>query len=119
MYPTGTYGETRHARACPGHARLNSVAARKTWMAGTKPGHDEKTNPLQLHRRWPSKTVFAREKPLAQDGVDAPIAVDHLRDAEIHRRRNQRDCFVFAQAFGIHQKPADFAKRVLHRQIER
>src|SRR5712692_5112061 len=26
--------EIRHARACPGHPRLDSVAARKTWMAG-------------------------------------------------------------------------------------
>src|SRR5258708_6550315 len=26
-----------HARACPGHPRLNSPIARKTWMAGTSP----------------------------------------------------------------------------------
>src|SRR5260370_18041844 len=29
--------ETRHARACPGHPRLNILTARKTWMAGTSP----------------------------------------------------------------------------------
>jgi hypothetical protein len=27
----------------PGHPRLASIAARKTWMAGTEPGHDELT----------------------------------------------------------------------------
>ncbi len=32
------------------HPRLDGVAARKTWMAGTKPGHDEKTNPFQVVR---------------------------------------------------------------------
>src|SRR6267378_1891348 len=26
-----------HARPCAGHPRLNSIAARKTWMAGTSP----------------------------------------------------------------------------------
>src|SRR5258705_11405642 len=27
----------RHARACPGHPRLNASARTKTWMAGTSP----------------------------------------------------------------------------------
>src|ERR1700737_4140973 len=27
--------EPRHARACPGHPRLNSLTARKTWIMGT------------------------------------------------------------------------------------
>jgi hypothetical protein len=27
----------RHARACPGHPRLQGCAANKTWMAGTSP----------------------------------------------------------------------------------
>jgi hypothetical protein len=109
----------------PGHPRLNSVAARKTWMAGTSPAMTKKRilfnciGESLAVKAPPSKAVFVREKPLAQHGVDTPIAVDHLRDAEIHRRRNQRDRFVLAQAPGIHQKSADFAKRVLHRQIER
>src|SRR6266849_2518348 len=116
-------GQKREARLrarCPGHPRLNSVAARKTWMAGTSPAMTKGIGEsLAVKTPSPSKTVFVREKPFAQHGVDTPVAVDHLRDAEIHRRRNQRDRFVFAQAFGIHQKSADFAKRVLHRQIER
>src|SRR6266576_2656647 len=36
------YGEARHARPCAGHPRPCSIQARKTWMAGTKPGHDGK-----------------------------------------------------------------------------
>jgi hypothetical protein len=33
----GRRANHRHARACPGHPRLNSVAIRKTWMTGTSP----------------------------------------------------------------------------------
>jgi hypothetical protein len=32
----------RHARPCAGHPRLACLKRSKTWMAGTKPGHDEK-----------------------------------------------------------------------------
>jgi hypothetical protein len=95
-------------------------------MAGTSPAMTKKQilfncigESLAARTPAPSKPVVVREKPLAQHGVDTPIAVDHLRDTEIHRRRNQRDRFVLAQALGIHQKSANFAKRVLHRQIER
>src|ERR1700752_2018917 len=59
------------------------------------------------------------EKALAQHGMDAPIAVDHLRDAEIDRRRHQRDGFVLAETFDVHQKAAHLAKGILHREIER
>jgi hypothetical protein len=38
----GKATEVRHARPCAGHPRLCSIAARKTWMAGTKPRHDER-----------------------------------------------------------------------------
>src|SRR6267378_3445274 len=44
----------RHARPCAGHPRLSCQKEDKTWMAGTKPGHDEKlrlrTYALQLLR---------------------------------------------------------------------
>ena len=33
---------SRHARTCPGHPRLLKFEASKTWMAGVKPGHDER-----------------------------------------------------------------------------
>src|ERR1700733_10889789 len=59
------------------------------------------------------------EQALAQDGMDAPVAVDHLRHAEINGRRDQRDRFVFAQSSGVHEKTAHLAKRVLHRKVER
>jgi len=29
------------ARLCAGHPRLCCIWARKAWMAGTKPGHDD------------------------------------------------------------------------------
>src|SRR5450631_3377135 len=38
----------RHARACPGHPRLDIVAARKTWMAGTSPA---------MTSRWTIETM--------------------------------------------------------------
>ena len=38
----GLWRRTRHARPCAGHPRPSSPAATKTWMAGTKPGHDGK-----------------------------------------------------------------------------
>ena len=70
--------------------------------------------------RWSSRSRRSVGKqPFAQDGMDAPIAVDHLRDAEIHRRRDQRDRLVLAQSLGVHQEPAHLAERVLHREIER
>src|SRR5258708_29232754 len=46
----GGYRETRHARACPGHPRLNGTSARKTWMAGTSPAMTEKANHFQVVR---------------------------------------------------------------------
>ena len=51
--------------------------------------------------------------------MHAPIAVDHLRHAEIHGGRHQRDRLVLAQAFHIHQETAHLAERILHGEIER
>jgi hypothetical protein len=36
----------RHARACRGHPRFHSRAARKTWMAGTSPAMTKKNAPV-------------------------------------------------------------------------
>jgi hypothetical protein len=36
--------------------------------------------------------------------MNAPIAIDHLCYAKIHRGRHQRDRLVFAQAFDVDQK---------------
>src|ERR1700738_4338799 len=44
-------GQKREARLrarCAGHPRLASSCARKAWMAGSKPGHDESTS--HIHR---------------------------------------------------------------------
>src|SRR5713101_5236165 len=50
----------RHARPCAGHPRLNSIAARKTWMAGTSPAMTVKR---VLPRVAPSRVaaVFAEQ----------------------------------------------------------
>src|SRR5258708_4392217 len=64
-----------------------------------------------------SRDVF--EQALAQDGMNAPIAIYHLGHAKVYRRRHQRDRLVFAQSFDAHQEAAHLAERVLHREIER
>src|SRR5690349_16615568 len=40
----------------------------------------------------------AREQALFDDGVNTPVAVDHLGDAKIDSDRNQRDRLVLSQA---------------------
>ena len=67
----------------------------------------------------PLQLVFMREQPLAQDGVDAPIAVDHLGDAEIHRDGDQRDRLVLAQSLGGRQERPHLAERILEGEIDR
>src|SRR5713226_8059455 len=67
---------------------------------------------LRLH-------LGAGEEALLDDGVDAPIAVDHLRHAEIDGDRGQRDGFVLAEALGRHQEVPHLAERVAHRAVER
>ena len=47
---SGLKCEIRHARACPGHPRLVSGAAKKDVDGRDKPGHDETTNPFQVVR---------------------------------------------------------------------
>src|SRR5258708_12449557 len=61
-----------------------------------------------------SRDVF--EQALAQDGMNAPIAIYHLGHAKVYRRRHQRDRLVFAQSFDAHQEAAHLAERVLHPQ---
>src|SRR5882724_10913534 len=50
----------RHARACPGHPRLTSLKAPKTWMAGTSPAMTEHRGSTLLEDQP------AHEIPLAQ-----------------------------------------------------
>src|ERR1700709_344000 len=59
-----------------------------------------------LHSKARSRSRRVLEQPLAQDRVHAPIAVDHLRDAEIDRDRHQRNRLVLAQALHVHQEAA-------------
>src|SRR6266851_5495623 len=61
----------------------------------------------------------AREQALLDDGVNAPVAVHDLRDAEVHRDRHQGDRLVLAQALGGHQEVTHLPERILHRQVDR
>src|SRR5450756_3193217 len=40
------FGRGRHARPCAGHPRLDGVATRKTWMAGSSPAMTKRGCPL-------------------------------------------------------------------------
>ena len=57
-------------------------------------------------RRYTGKQV------LLDDRVDAPIAIDHLRDAEIDSDGHKRNRLVFGQSLGAHQETTHFAKRI-------
>jgi hypothetical protein len=37
VYKINAFAQDRHARPCAGHPRLQTIAARKSWMAGTSP----------------------------------------------------------------------------------
>src|SRR5262249_40068123 len=64
-------------------------------------------------RRYTGKQV------LLDDRVDAPIAIDHLRDAEIDSDGHKRNRLVFGQSLGAHQETTHFAKRIPYREIDR
>ena len=55
------------------------------------------------------------EEALLDNGVDAPVAVDHLGDAEVDSDRDKRNRLVLGQSLGIHQECAHLAESVLER----
>src|SRR6516162_11711267 len=67
----------------------------------------------------PCSSDRAGENALLDDGVNAPVSVDNLRDTEINRYRHQRDCLVFGQALGVPQERSHFAECILERKIDR
>jgi len=60
-----------------------------------------------------------REQRLLDDGVHAPVAVDHLRDAEVDGHRHQRDRLVLGEALRGHEEVAHLAEGVLEREVDR
>src|SRR5215207_7994296 len=50
----------RHARPCAGHPRLDSLAARKTWMAGTSPAITKKRQIVSKVLRCSKERVHVR-----------------------------------------------------------
>src|SRR5262245_19809331 len=66
---------------------------------------------FQLYRR-------AGKEALLNDGMNTPITVDHLRDAEVNCNRDEGDCLVLGQSFCRHQETPHLAKSVLEGEID-
>jgi hypothetical protein len=68
MHPVDidTYDEIRHARACPGHPRLNGIAAGKTWMAGTSPAMTRRDSRSVIARSEAIQNLSFRDGPKDQ-----------------------------------------------------
>src|ERR1700693_339401 len=66
-----------------------------------------------------SRRRRAGKQALLDDGVDAPVAVDHLGDAEVDADGHERDRLILAQSLGGHQKTAHLAERIPQREIDR
>src|SRR5262245_28424374 len=74
---------------------------------------------------WPSacrksaRRLSAGEQRLLDDGVDAPVAVDDLRDTKVDGDGHERDGLVLAEPARGHEEVAHLAEGVTHRQIHR
>src|SRR6266566_24886 len=60
----------------------------------------------------------AGEQVLLYDGVNAPVAVDNLGDAEVDRNRHQRNRLVLGEPLGGHQERSHLAERIFQREID-
>ena len=58
------------------------------------------------------------ERALLDDRVDAPVAVDHLRHAEIAGDGHQRNGFVLAELPRRHQEVTHLAESVPHGEVD-
>src|SRR5712671_2682998 len=82
----------------PGHPRPCFSQARKTWMAGAKPGHDEeycysvesKSSSVALRMPASSRTAFGAWPGLAAKVVDGVSAISRLAAAAT--RLCERQC---------------------------
>src|SRR4051812_24229162 len=61
----------------------------------------------------------ASEDILLDDRVDAPVAVNHLGDAEVDADGDQRDCLILCQLLSHHQELAHLAERISQGEIDR
>src|SRR3984893_6024909 len=98
--------QTRHARPCAGHPRLNSTAARKTWMAGTSPAmtkRDSEITVAQSPASWfEMHGIAARltmrvgdlhpeERALARVSKDAAPALENALAGKLSRQHLFQD----------------------------
>src|SRR5271168_1557681 len=61
----------------------------------------------------------AGKQALLDDGVEAPVAVDYLGDAEIDPDGDERDRLVLAQSLGGHQEAAHLTESVPEGEVDR
>ena len=66
-----------------------------------------------------SRRRCAGKQILLDDGVDAPVTVDHLGDAEVDSDGDERDRLVLAQSLGGHQEAAHLAECIPEGEINR
>ena len=59
------------------------------------------------------------KQALLDDRVDAPIAIDHLRDAEINPDGHERNRLVLGEPLGGHQEASHLAECIAQREIDR
>ncbi len=59
------------------------------------------------------------EDVLLDNRVDAPVAVNHLGDAEVDADCDKRDCLILRQLLSRHQELAHLAERIAQGEIDR
>src|ERR1700687_1066952 len=69
--------EPRHARACPGHPRLNSLTARKTWIMGTSSAAWFETRAVTALPHMTVGEPHPEERALARVSKDAGPALEN------------------------------------------
>src|SRR6266404_9308001 len=104
----GTVAKVRHARPCAGHPRLNSIAAIKTWMAGTSsaktrfallPGHDEEIDRPRRNELTTTRSATTRS---SADEWDARAPAPPVR----RYRRERAGCTAGRPEIARNGRPA-------------
>ena len=101
-------------------AEVTLVQTRRVSLAKTElhPGIRESGAPRFHSRGTPTSGSGAGEDALPDGGVDAPVAVDNLGDAEVDGDRHQGDCLVLAQPLRRHEKVTHLPEGISHREVD-
>mmetsp|Transcript_15068 Transcript_15068/g.50597 ORF Transcript_15068/g.50597 Transcript_15068/m.50597 type:complete len:696 (+) Transcript_15068:128-2215(+) len=65
------------------------------------------------------RRVHVEKEPLWHQRVDAPVAVDDLRDAKLAARAHESDGFRFRDALRVHQESARLGEAVRQSEVDR